>query len=191
MSDMKKACLIGLLFFSLQSRSQSTSVSVSPGTFNTGGGSATLSPYFMVDWSIGESSLIDTYFGENATANSHVGVRWNVTSGVLQPFDSVHIAFNELAPLWTKEEIRIYPVPVSDVAFIDFRSATTGRISIQLLSARGFPLGTKEFSQIDGKGIQSWNLTNKTSGTYFFRILLTSENGKLLKQGTFKIEKIK
>jgi hypothetical protein len=60
-----------------------------------------------------------------------------------------------------------------------------------LLTIGGNVLGLKEFSQINGTSTASWNLKNIASGTYLLRILLRSDDGKILKQGTFKFEKIK
>ncbi|MEO6732929.1 MAG: T9SS type A sorting domain-containing protein [Ferruginibacter sp.] len=188
---MIKPLLFGLLLFSVPTISQNLQTHVTPGTLNIGGGSATITPNFIMDWSIGESTAIETWNGENSFANSIIGIHWNVTSGILQPFDKTHIIFNYLAATWTDQEIRFYPVPTPNTVFIDFRSAIAGKVSIQLLTQEGKLLGTKEFSQTGGLSTQSWNLSNRTSGIYLFRILLTSDKGILLKQGTFKVEKNK
>jgi hypothetical protein len=187
---MRKTLLLALLFFSLQSKAQSTVSAVTPATFNLGGGSAKINSSFMVDWSIGESTAIETFEGENDYANLIVGKKWYVTSGVLQPFDKNHIIFNSSIPVWTIQEIRVYPVPTPDIVFIDFRSTTTGKISMQLMTLDGRVLGVKEFNQVNGYSTQSWNIKNQPSGVYYIRIILTSFDGKTLKQGTFKIEKI-
>lgn len=187
---MQKTLLIGFLFFSLSSKSQTKVLHLAPAVVNIGGGSAFISPSFMVDWSIGESTIIETFYGENAYSNSIVGTKWNVTSGILQPFDKNHIIFDNTKPTWTKEEIRLYPIPTRDIVYIDFRSYTTGKISMQLLTLDGRLLGIKEFYHTDATSIQSWNLANLPSGVYHLKITLTSGKGKILKQGTFKIEKI-
>jgi hypothetical protein len=188
---MKITLVLAFLFLALQSKSQSKISPVTPATFNIGGGSATISPSLSVHWSIGESTVIETYYGENAYSNLIVGKKWNVTSGILQPFDKNHIIFNSLVPYWTIQEIRLYPVPTPDVIFIDFRSTTTGKISMQLMTLEGKVLGLKEFTQVNGHSVQSWNLKNQPSGSYYLKILLSSADGKILKQGTFKFEKIK
>ncbi len=188
--SMRKHLLIVLSFFSLLANAQTKVSPVTPATFNIGGGSVFLNPSFELDWSIGESTVIDTYFGENTYSNTIVGKKWNVTSGVLQPFDKNHIIFNSAVPFWTNQEIRVYPVPTPDIVYIDFRSTTTGKIYIQLLTLGGKVLGVKEFSQLNGTSTASWNLKNFSSGSYLLRILLRSDDGKILKQGTFKFEKI-
>ena len=120
-----------------------------------------------------------------------VTANWNVTSGILQPFDSIHTVFNYFVPAWTVEEIRFYPVPTPNIVFINFRSITTGKISIQLYNHEGKLLGTKQFTQLNGTSTQSWDLSNRANGVYLIRIQLSSPDGTVLKDGTFKIEKNK
>ena len=187
---MTKALVFAFLFLSSQSKSQAKVSAETPSTLNIGGGSAKINSSFFVDWSIGESTVIETYYGENAYSNLIVGKKWNVTSGILQPYDKNHIIFNSLVPHWTLQEIRLYPVPTRDVIYIEFRSRTTGKISMQLMTLDGRVLGIKEFAQVNGYSTQSWNIKNQPSGVYYLRILLSSDEGEILKQGTFKIEKI-
>jgi len=187
---MFKTILIAFLLFAFKAKSQSQALPVSPATLNIGGGSAEITQNFVVDWSIGESTVTETYFGLNASSNSVVGVNWAITSGVLQPFDNTHVVYNPTIPNWTNQEIRFYPVPTPNIVYIDFRSVTTGKISMQLLSRDGKTLGLKEFNQNNGSSIQKWDLTNRSAGVYYFRILLTAPNGDILKQGTFNIEKL-
>ena len=178
------------LLFSIQSYTQTITPQVLPGTFNIGGGTANISPEFRVDWSIGESTVIDTWFGENNQNSPRVGLKWNVTNGILQPFDKNQKIFDATILFWTPDEIRLFPVPTRDVVSIDFRSFTTGKISIDLLTWEGKLLANKEFNQVNDRGIHSFNLRTQPSGTYFFKIMLTSPNGSVLKQGLFKFEKI-
>ena len=187
---MFKPILIVLVALSCQAKSQAQVTPELPATLNIGGGSAQITSNFVVDWSIGESTVTETYFGLNASSNSIVGSSWAVTSGVLQPFDNTHVIYNPTIPNWTNQEIRFYPVPTPNIVYIDFRSATTGKISVTLLGRDGKTLGLKEFNQNNSSSIQKWDLTNKAAGVYYFRILLTAPNGDVLKQGTFNIEKL-
>jgi hypothetical protein len=187
---MQKAFLLAVLFLLCQSRCTSQIVPVTPATVNAGGGSTAITQNFIVDWSIGESTLIDTYYGENTDSNAIAGRSWSVTSGILQPFDKTHVLFNPLIPTWTDQEIRIYPVPTHGIIFIEIRSAAIGKISIQLFSNDGKLLDIREFNLDNGNSIQKWNLTNRPAGVYHFQILLLDENGNLLKQGTFNIDKL-
>ncbi|MEO8961805.1 MAG: hypothetical protein ABI325_07985 [Ginsengibacter sp.] len=97
---MQITLLLGILFLSLQSRSQTFVPSVTPATLNMGGGSAKINSSFFIDWSIGESTIIETFQGENSYSTAVVGTKWKVTSGILQPFDKYHIIFNTLVPQW-------------------------------------------------------------------------------------------
>jgi hypothetical protein len=189
---MQKAILIVFLYLLHPPavKSQSTVSPVTPATLNIGGGSAALSPGFTVDWSIGESTIIDTYHGINLNSNSNVGINWYVTSGILQPFDNIHVIFNPLVQRWTNQEIRFYPVPTRNIVSIDFRSTTTGKISIQLFGPDNKYLGVKEIYHANGNSTQQWDLTNKAAGVYHFRIFLRAANGDILKQGTFNIERL-
>jgi hypothetical protein len=100
---MRNFLFICLLLYSLKSGAQNLVAPVSPGTLNMGGGTAAITPYFFVDWSMGESTVIETYYGRNATATANVGFEWNVTSGILQPYDNTNIVFNILIPNWTSQ----------------------------------------------------------------------------------------
>ncbi len=184
---MQKTILFCLLLFALKSVAQT----VSPATMNMGGGSKKIKGDFILDWSLGESTDIQTYYLQNPVYNTYIGYNWTITSGILQPFDRIHIIVNPNIPSWTVYEIHFYPVPAVDNVTIDFRSSLSGHISIQLLNSNGKLLGTKEFDMPGGSSTVTWNLSGFTSAIYFFRIILTSPQGNILKEGTFKIEKVK
>lgn len=188
---MKRILPLFALFVSPHLYSQSSVSTATPATANIGGGYAIINPDFLLDWSIGGASSIDTYYGGNPFSNSLFGAEWSITSGILQPFDKNALIFNPLIPNWTREEVRVFPVPSDGNVTIDFRSPVTGKISIQLLNANGNLMGTREFTQQNSPSTQSWNFTQSPSGMYYFRILLTGEQGKVLKKGLFKVEKIK
>jgi len=182
---MRKIILAPLLLCTTLSFSQS----LSPFTLNNGGGSKAIMPNFILDWSIGESTSVETY---NVTAPPgilYVSRYWNITSGVLQPINKTNI-FNPIVRYWTAAEIKLYPVPTSNVVTIDFQALAAGKISIQLLDLSGKTLDVKEFYYGISNEKYRWYLSKHTSGIYFFKILLTSPQGDILKQGTFKIEKI-
>lgn len=187
---MRIALLAGILLLSFQAKSQLVVSPVTPVTLNIGGGTAEINPTFFVDWSLGESTIIETFQGENSYSNSIMGIKWNVTSGILQPFDITNIIFNVLVPEWTSQEIRLYPVPTPNTVYVDFRSVTSGKISMQLMTLGGRMVGVKEFTHINGSTTQSWNMINQPAGIYYLKITLSTNDGKILKHGTFTIEKI-
>lgn len=187
---MQKLFLISILLISLQVKAQPGGAVNVPATLNIGGGSAEINPSFFLDWSIGESTIIETFLGENAYASSIIGLKWNVTSGILQPFDKTNIIFNSMIPQWTAQEIRVYPVPTPNTVYIDLRSYTTGKISMQLMTFGGRLIGAKTFNHVNGISTQAWDMKNQPAGMYSLKISLSSVDGKILKQGTFIFEKI-
>lgn len=188
---MRRTILIASLLYAAQTFCTAQVAPGTPFTLNMGGGSAPVTPTIMVDWSIGESTITETFYGTNSFSNMIMGIQWNVTSGVLQPFDKTHIIYNYLIPTLSIQEIRFYPVPTPNIVNIDFRSSITGKVSIQLLGADGQLLGQKDFTQINSNTVQTWDLSNRPNGIYYFHILLLSDQGNILKQSTFKIEKNK
>ena len=100
---MKQPLLVLALLFASATYAQT----VTPVTLNIGGGSANINSSFNVDWSIGESVVVDTYHGLNFYPNSTVGADWNVTSGFLQPFYKNYIVSSPLIAEWQKGEINI------------------------------------------------------------------------------------
>lgn len=185
---MRKLCLLTFLLPSLQSICQTLPAPVAPTTLNMGGGTAAISTNFVVDWSIGESTIIETFEGRNTSANYQVGIFWNVTSGILQPFNK-NLLYNFLLPTWTLEEVHLYPVPTAGILNIDFKAISPGKVSMQLLTQEGRVIGTREFNQTTGTGAQKWNLSHHPSGAYYMYIQLSSGHGIILKQGTFKVIK--
>jgi hypothetical protein len=184
---MQKIILASFLLAATQSIAQT----LSPSTMNMGGGSEIVNGDFIIDWSIGESTSIETYYGDDLRNNRYVGRYWTVTSGVLQPLYKNYFFFNPFIPIWAVDEIRFYPVPTKDIVTIDINSTSTGKISIQLLDLNGKIMESKEFSQSNSNRKYAWDLSKRASGIYFFRIILVSSQSAILKQGTFKIEKIK
>jgi hypothetical protein len=188
-TKMQKLIIVVFLFLSLNTWSQINSP-ILPGTFNIGGGTTKVASSFFLDWSIGESTIIDTWYGENAEATTRVGKKWNITGGVLQPFDKNQKLFDANIKFWTQNEIHLFPVPTFDVITIDFRSLTTGKITIQLLGADGREISIKQVIHQNERSAHSFSLRNRPSGLYYFNIILTSASGQQLKQGVFKFEKL-
>jgi hypothetical protein len=66
---------------------------------NAGGGSSVLSPDFIVDWSIGETTVIDTYGSAHSFSTLIPTNYLYVTCGVLQPFDNTRLFYGGLSKL--------------------------------------------------------------------------------------------
>jgi hypothetical protein len=186
---MKKMIMAVFLLPALQSASQTA---VMPGhayTFNAGGGSKIIDGGQIIEWSIGESTIIETFFGLKSFAGSVDELRWNVTSGILQPHNNFSRLFNTGIPSWTNEEIGLYPVPTPAIVNIDFRPLISGMVSIQLHAETGKLLGVRKIICDKHRLTEKWDLSKLASATYYLRIVLRSSTGELLKAGTFKVIK--
>jgi hypothetical protein len=106
-------------FFTVGAFAQIVIPPASPLILNTSGGTGVVSSSYIIDWSVGEATLIETYFGRNGSPSSRVGAFWNVTSGVLQPFDKL---YKPTKPTWLPEEVIIYPIPAVGVITINIQS---------------------------------------------------------------------
>ena len=178
-----------ILFFLFISTFLSAQVIV-PITVNVGGGTDSLNSNFIVDWSIGESSSIQTftkYFFSNAILTDSIFF----TSGILQPYDIIPLIFNANTTWFTNTEIVVFPVPAIDYAFLDFRVLVNGLVAVDLFDQNGKLIGAKRQIVNNSTFRQKWNISNLSNNWYFFRVSLFNSDGSLAKKGVFKLIKIK
>lgn len=159
---------------------------IEPFTLNVTGGNyvnrgAVKLDNFSFIWSVGESALIETF----TTTNGSV----ILTQGVLQPFVDKDL---QSIPImgFTKEEVKVYPIPVNTLLQFDLYSRDTGNVVIQLYDLLGRTLGLRNFQYNTLPMNQQINFAKYASGTYFLRISLYS-NGFLKKNSVYKIIKIR
>ena len=159
------------------------------GTYNLGGGTSKISQNFIVDWSIGESTIIETFFGRYTQENLLLTTKSFVTSGVLQPTDWFHIPIlnNQRLQL---DEVRVYPVPAKYEVILDFRSGDIGYIYVSMYDLSGKILETKELVKTEKSISQKWNISRLASGNYYFKVLVRPNSYKVEKTGVFKFQKI-
>jgi hypothetical protein len=160
-----------------------------PGTYNLGGGTSKISQNFTVDWSIGESTIIETFFGRSTQENLLLTSKSFVTSGVLQPTDWFHIPILRTEAL-RLDEVRVYPVPAKYEVNLDFRSGDIGYIYVTMYDLSGKILGTKELVKTEKPISQKWNISSLASGNYYFKVLVRPNSYKIEKTGVFKFQKI-
>lgn len=160
-----------------------------PGTYNLGGGTGKISQNFIVDWSIGESTIIETFFGRSTQENLLLTSKSFVTSGVLQPTDWSHLPI--LASQTLKlDEVRVYPVPAKNYVNLDFRSGDIGYFYVSLYDNSGKIIETKEMVKSEKPSSQNWNISKLASGIYYFKVLVRPNSYKIEKTGVFKFQKI-
>ena len=159
------------------------------GTYNLGGGTSKISQNFIVDWSIGESTIIETFFGRNTQENLLLTSKSFVTSGVLQPTDWFHIPILRTETL-RLDEVRVYPVPAKNFVNLDFRSGDIGYFYVTLYDNSGKIIETKEMVKSEKPISQNWNISKLASGIYYFKVLIRPNSYKIEKTGVFKFQKI-
>jgi len=178
------ALLTLLLIFST-----SFSQSIFTSTINASGDSKKLPvtsprfPTYFFEWSVGESTLVTT----NTNGNLQV------THGVLQGY----LLINPVVPdngFWFPDEIKIYPNPVETDFSVEVITGLKGVLDFKLFSSSGATVYHRPVSYY-GTGLsERFNIGYLPSGTYILRITLNGfkeEGGYLLKQGGFKIIKLR
>jgi hypothetical protein len=165
--------LISLLLISLIPN-HSKGQSISPATFNNGGGFSGGS-----EWSIGESVSIGSF-----SASSIL-----LTTGVLQPLSNVVTSINEYGPLVFGQQISIGPNPASN--YLDFKANFNqiGHLSFQLLDAKSKIIISKEQGSIFSAFQTRLHLEDYASGMYYIKVFFKPISGKL-QTGVYKIIKL-
>ena len=173
-------------FFTVGAFAQIVIPPASPLILNTSGGTGVVSSSYIIDWSVGEATLIETYFGRNGSPSSRVGAFWNVTSGVLHPFDKL---YKPTKPTWLPEEVIIYPIPAVGVITINIQSFAVGKLMFQLVTQEGKILGSTSIDKNAFQLIEKTDLTRLSAGVYYIKIVLENLAGEKIKSGAFKIIK--
>jgi len=178
-----------LLCTNVSQAQQTIGANPTPGTYNIGGGSTTIGTDFLIDWSIGESTIIESFFGKYTTDNLLIHPYSFVTSGVLQPMDLFHIPIMSIESLLI-DEVRVYPVPAKNYVNLDFRSGDMGNLSITLFDVTGRIIETKTVVKTEKSIIQNWNISKLASGNYYFKVIVKPNSNLNIKTGIFKMQKI-
>jgi hypothetical protein len=151
-----------------------------PQVINTSGNTYRQGDY-VLEWSIGESALINQMQSPNAA--------YLITNGFLQPIAS-YTGPLDSSHSFSDAEIRILPNPTRGQIQIKFTTLQKGNIKIALYNALGIIVYTREFTSSGNGHLETINLTGYASGTYMLRILLNPEQGSVQKKGIYKILKI-
>ncbi len=179
---MKFVKLLAYLLLAINANAQL----LEPGTLNSTGGNfvfrgAPTIPNFSLVWSVGESTMIETF--------SVNGGMYFLTQGVLQPFVPLDL---QTIPVqgWNKEEVKYYPNPVSTQLQFDLFSNDTGRVVLRVLDLLGNTHGVREFQYNTLPVNQKIDFSKYASGPYYLMLSLYSK-GQLKKHGVFKILKLR
>jgi hypothetical protein len=148
--------------------------SITPYTFNNGGGSAS-----SIEWSIGESVSIANFITSGYSLNT----------GVLQPMTSIVTAINEFGPAVFGHQITISPNPTTDLVHLKGQFNQMGRLSFQVIDSKSSILLNHEA----GTNIISYEkdifMDHYPSGIFYIKVIFKPTNG-IIKTGIFKIVKL-
>ena len=148
--------------------------SITPYTFNNGGGSAS-----SIEWSIGESVSIANFITPNFLLNT----------GLLQPLTNVVTSINEYGPAVFGTQITIGPNPTSNLLHIKARFNELGNLSFQLVDAKSAIVFTQEEGTILSSYDKDILMENYPSGIFYIKVIFKPNYG-IIKTGVFKIVKL-
>lgn len=166
--------LIFLFITFLLNFTEAKAQSISPYTFNNGGG------YFSaMEWSIGESVSIANFLASGYSLNT----------GVLQPMTSIVTAINEYGPAVFGTQITIGPNPTNNLLHIKARFNQAGSLSFQLIDAKSTIVFTQEVGTIFSSYEKDILMENYPSGIFYMKVYFKPINGNA-KTGIYKIIKL-
>ena len=166
--------LIFLFITFLSNFTEAKAQSISPYTYNNGGG------YFSaMEWSIGESVSIANFLTSGYSLNT----------GVLQPMTSIVTAINEFGPSVFGTQITIGPNPTTNLLHIKARFNQAGSLSFQLIDAKSSIVFTQEVGTIFSSYDKDILMEDYPSGVFYMKIYFKPSNGTV-KTGIYKIIKL-
>ena len=166
--------LIFLFITFLSNFTEAKAQSITPYTFNNGGG------YFSaMEWSIGESVSIANFLASGYSLNT----------GVLQPMTSIVTAINEYGTAVFGTQITIGPNPTANLLHIKAWFNQAGSLSFQLIDAKSTIVFTQEAGTIFSSYEKDIFMENYPSGVFYMKVYFKPINGNA-KTGIYKIIKL-
>ena len=148
--------------------------SITPLTFNNGGGSSS-----SLEWSLTESVSVSSFIGPGFSLNT----------GVLQPNTNVVTSINEYGPAVFGSQITIGPNPTLSLLHFKARFAEVGRLSIQLVDAKSAIILTQDVGTIFDSYEKNISLEDYPSGVFYLKVYFKSIVGNT-KTGIYKVIKL-
>jgi len=148
--------------------------SITPQTFNNGGGSISI-----MDWSISESVSITSFIAPGYFLNT----------GVLQPNTNLVTSLNEYGPAVFGTQITIGPNPTSNILHIKARFTQAGSLSYQLIDVKSAILFKQDAGMIFNNYEKDILVENYPSGVFYMKVYFKPNNGNA-KIGIYKIIKL-
>ena len=148
--------------------------SITPQTFNNGGGSSS-----FLEWSLTESVSVASFIAPGFSLNT----------GVLQPNTNVVTSINEYGPTVFGSQITIGPNPTMSLLHFKARFAEVGRLSIQLIDAKSAIVLTQDIGTIFSSYEKNISLEDYPSGVFYLKVYFKSIVGNT-KTGIYKVIKL-
>ena len=148
--------------------------SITPLTFNNGGGSSS-----SLEWSLTESVSVASFIAPGFSLNT----------GVLQPNTNVVTSINEYGPAVFGSQITIGPNPTMSLLHFKARFAEVGRLSIQLMDAKSAIVLTQDIGTIFSSYEKNISLEDNPSGVFYLKVYFKSILGNT-KTGIYKVIKL-
>ena len=148
--------------------------SITPLTFNNGGGSSS-----SLEWSLTESVSVASFIAPGFSLNT----------GVLQPNTNVVTSINEYGPSVFGSQIIIGPNPTLSLLHFKARFAEVGRLSIQLIDAKSAIVLTQDVGTIFSSYEKAISLEDYPSGVFYLKVYFKSIVGSI-KTGIYKVIKL-
>ena len=166
--------LIFLFITFLSNFTEAKAQSITPYTFNNGGG------YFSaMEWSIGESVSIANFLTSGYSLNT----------GSLQPMTSIVTAINEFGPAVFGTQITIGPNPTNNLLHIKARFNQAGSLSFQLIDAKSTIVFTQDAGTIFSSYEKDIFMENYPAGVFYMKVFFKPSTG-IAKTGIYKIIKL-
>ena len=148
--------------------------SITPQTFNNGGGS---------------SSYLEWSFTESVSVASFIVPGFSLNTGVLQPNTNVVTSINEYGPTVFGSQITIGPNPTLSLLHFKARFAEVGRLSIQLMDAKSAIVLTQDVGTIFSSYEKNISLDDYPSGVFYLKVYFKTIVGNI-KTGIYKVIKL-
>ena len=148
--------------------------SITPQTFNNGGGSSS-----FLEWSLTESVSVASFIVPGFSLNT----------GILQPNTNVVTSINEYGPAVFSSQITIGPNPTLSLLHFKARFAEVGRLSIQLMDAKSAIVLTQDIGTIFSSYEKNISLEDYPSGVFYLKVYFKSIVGNI-KTGIYKVIKL-
>lgn len=172
---MKALTFLTLVIISISARSQS----ISTYAVNSSG-SSYLKDQISIEWSVGESVLINSMHSERDII---------LTNGFLQP-NSAYTPDSVKLKRFTADEVRVLPNPTYNKTEINFAVPQQGMLYIKVYDAYGKLLLASNLNNSGMLISKSVDLSVYASGTYILKIDLVPRANAIGKTGSYKIIKL-